>query len=154
MYQGYKPVLWSTVEKTALADAEVEYKDHTSNTIFVGFKVKTSKIDLLKDTEIIIWTTTPWTIPANKALAYNSNLTYAIVKINDKGDFNKKKIVVAKDLLESVIKECDIKNFEIGIPSVQIFDLELEKYAFIWKDEDALDPRSPWRYCDRGTFTI
>ena len=53
LYQGYKPVLWSTVEKTALADAEVEYKDHTSNTVYVGFKVKTSKISLLKDAEIM-----------------------------------------------------------------------------------------------------
>ena len=70
LYRGFKPVLWSTVEKTALADAEVEYKDHTSNTVYVGFEIKSSKNDALKDCEIIIWTTTPWTIPANKALAF------------------------------------------------------------------------------------
>ena len=74
LYQGFKPVLWSTVEKTALADAEVEYMDHTSNTIFVAFKVKDTKKDFLKDANVIIWTTTPWTIPANKALAFNNGI--------------------------------------------------------------------------------
>ena len=74
LYQGFKPVLWSTVEKTALADAEVEYLDHTSNTIYVAFKIKSSKKDYLKDANVVIWTTTPWTIPANKALAFNSNI--------------------------------------------------------------------------------
>ena len=114
LYKGYKPVLWSTVEKTALADAEVEYKDHTSNTIHVGFKVKTSKNNLLKDTEIIIWTTTPWTIPANKALAYNKNLNYSIIEINSKlENFNNKKIVVATQLLDQVLKECEIENHKL-----------------------------------------
>jgi isoleucyl-tRNA synthetase len=113
LYRGYKPVLWSTVEKTALADAEVEYLDHTSDTIYASFQVKESKLKDLIGSEIIIWTTTPWTIPANKALAYNSGLTYSIIIINDEGDFKNKKIVVAKDLLESIIKECGIKNFII-----------------------------------------
>ena len=113
LYRGYKPVLWSTVEKTALADAEVEYLDHTSDTIYASFQVKESKLKDLIGSEIIIWTTTPWTIPANKALAYNSGLTYSIIIINDEGDFKNKKIVVAKDLLESIIKECEIKNFVI-----------------------------------------
>ena len=106
LYQGYKPVLWSTVEKTALADAEVEYKDHTSNTVYVGFKVKTSKINLLKDAEIIIWTTTPWTIPANKALAYNKDLDYSIIEINSASEnFDNKKIVIATQLLDQVSKD-------------------------------------------------
>ena len=65
LYQGFKPVLWSTVEKTALADAEVEYLDHTSNTIYVAFKVKETNKDFLRDSSIIIWTTTPWTIPVS-----------------------------------------------------------------------------------------
>ena len=112
LYKGFKPVLWSTVEKTALADAEVEYKDHTSNTVYVGFKVKTSKINLLKDAEIIIWTTTPWTIPANKALAYNKNLDYSIIEINSvSGNFNNKKIIIATQLLDRVLKECEIGTY-------------------------------------------
>ena len=114
LYQGYKPVLWSTVEKTALADAEVEYKDHTSNTVYVGFKVKTSKTELLKNAEIIIWTTTPWTIPANKALAYNTDLDYSIIEINsEEKNFSNKKIVVATKLLDQVLKDCGIETYQL-----------------------------------------
>ena len=113
LYRGYKPVLWSTVEKTALADAEVEYMDHVSDTIYSAFPIEKTNIKGIEDANIIIWTTTPWTIPANKALAYNTNLIYLVVKINDEGDFKNKKIIVAKELLESLIKECEIKSFDV-----------------------------------------
>ncbi len=112
LYQGFKPVLWSTVEKTALADAEVEYLDHTSNTIYVAFKIKDTKKDFLKDASIIIWTTTPWTIPANKALAFNSDIEYSVLEINELEYFKDKRIVVAKNLISSIIKECSIKNYK------------------------------------------
>ena len=112
LYQGFKPVLWSTVEKTALADAEVEYQDHKSDTIYVSFPVKSTNIKLIEGASIVIWTTTPWTIPANKALAYNESLDYLLVQINDEGEFKDKKIVIAEALLESVIKDCDIKNYK------------------------------------------
>ena len=104
LYQGFKPVLWSTVEKTALADAEVEYMDHTSNTIYVAFKVKETNKEFLKDTSIIIWTTTPWTIPANKALAFNSNIEYSVLEIDELENFKEKKIVVAKNLMNQLLK--------------------------------------------------
>ena len=113
LYQGFKPVFWSTVEKTALADAEVEYQDHTSNTIFVAFKIKESPKDFLKDANIVIWTTTPWTIPANRALAFNTSIEYAIVEISNLENFKEKKIVVAKDLLNSIVKSCGIEKFKI-----------------------------------------
>ena len=112
LYRGFKPVLWSTVEKTALADAEVEYQDHKSDTIYASFPIRSSKISELKDSNIIIWTTTPWTIPANKALAYNESLDYLLIQINDEGDFKNKKIVIAEALIESVIKDCEIKDFK------------------------------------------
>ncbi len=111
LYRGFKPVLWSTVEKTALADAEVEYQDHKSDTIYTSFPVKFSKIKELEGSEIIIWTTTPWTIPANKALAYNVALDYLLIQLNDEGDFKNKKIVVAEALLDSFLKECSIKDY-------------------------------------------
>ena len=111
LYRGYKPVLWSTVEKTALADAEVEYMDHKSDTIYAAFNIKKSKNEKLLNTQIIIWTTTPWTIPANRALAYNENLKYVIIKIEDQSDFKDKQIVVAEDLLKSLIEDCNIKKF-------------------------------------------
>ena len=113
LYKGYKPVLWSTVEKTALSDAEVEYMDHTSDTIYASFLIKETKLKELSDCEIIIWTTTPWTIPANKALAFNKNLKYLIIKLEDDNQFKNRKIVIAKDLLESVIKDCKIDKFKI-----------------------------------------
>ena len=113
LYRGFKPVLWSTVEKTALADAEVEYQDHKSDTIYTSFPIKSSNLKELEGSEVIIWTTTPWTIPANKALAYNEALDYVLVQLNDDGDFKNKNIVIAEALLDSVIKECSIKNYKI-----------------------------------------
>ncbi len=114
LYQGYKPVLWSTVEKTALADAEVEYKDHTSNTIYTSFKIKKTTKDFLKNSHIVIWTTTPWTIPVNKALAYSDKIKYSVVQIGkDIEQFKDKNIVVASALIKKVSEECNFKDFKI-----------------------------------------
>ena len=112
LYRGFKPVLWSTVEKTALADAEVEYQDHKSDTIYASFPIKSTNIRELENCNIVIWTTTPWTIPANRALAYNENLNYLLIQIDDEGDFKNKKIVLAESLLDSVIKDCEIHDFK------------------------------------------
>jgi len=112
LYRGFKPVLWSTVEKTALADAEVEYQDRKSDTIYTSFPIKTSNIKELEGSEIVIWTTTPWTIPANKALAYNEALDYVLIKVNDEGDFKNRKIVIAKALIDSVVKECSLLDYK------------------------------------------
>ncbi len=112
LYRGFKPVLWSTVEKTALADAEVEYQDHKSDTIYASFPVKSSNIKELNDSEIVIWTTTPWTIPANKALAYNESLDYLLIEVNDDGDFKNKKIVIADALIDIVVKDTKIQSFK------------------------------------------
>ena len=114
LYKGFKPILWSTVEKTALADAEVEYKDHVSNTIYAGFKVENSKNNSLKDSSVIIWTTTPWTIPANRALAYNKDLEYSLVKVEDtSSDFKNQNIIVASKLLETTVKENGLEKYKI-----------------------------------------
>ena len=83
LYKGAKPVLWSVVEKTALADAEVEYEDHTSNTIYVKFLIKNSTDKDLVDSNIVIWTTTPWTIPGNRALAYGKELDYSLIVVEE-----------------------------------------------------------------------
>ena len=114
LYKGFKPVLWSTVEKTALADAEVEYKDHISNIIYASFKIiKTEKI-FLKDSYIIIWTTTPWTIPANRALVYDSKIKYSVIQIGkDTKYFQNKKIIIATELIKMVAEKCNFKDFKI-----------------------------------------
>ena len=108
LYRGYKPVLWSTVEKTALADAEVEYMDHVSDTIYVEFPVVKTNFKEIEKSNVVIWTTTPWTIPANKALAYNQSLTYLLLETD-----KEKKIIIAKDLLESFKKDTNIENTKI-----------------------------------------
>ncbi len=74
LYRGARPVLWSVVEKTALADAEVEYEDHVSPSIYVRFPVTSAADPALEGAAIVIWTTTPWTIPGNRAIAAGAEL--------------------------------------------------------------------------------
>ena len=78
LYQGSKPVMWSPVEKTALAEAEIEYREHKSPTIWVKFIIPTGA---LAGANVVIWTTTPWTIPSNKAVAYNKSISYGLYKV-------------------------------------------------------------------------
>ncbi len=81
LYKGVKPVMWSVVEKTALAEAEIEYADHTSTSLWVKFPVVEPTHSALGEASIVIWTTTPWTIPANRAIAFNKNTNYRIYNI-------------------------------------------------------------------------
>ena len=115
IYKGHRPVLWSVVEKTALADAEVEYQDHKSTTIYTRFPIEKSSEPKFSDHSIVIWTTTPWTIPGNRALAVHEDIDYQSLTIN-KND-TKQKVIIAKDLIENFIKENEISehtiNFEI-----------------------------------------
>lgn len=82
LYRGSKPVMWSVVEKTALAEAEVEYHDHVSPTIWVRFPVVSGASELDGAT-IVIWTTTPWTIPGNRAIGYSDKIAYGLYKIDE-----------------------------------------------------------------------
>ncbi len=80
LYQGSKPVMWSPVEKTALAEAEIEYHDHKSHTIWVPFKSQNGQ-GALDGAKVVIWTTTPWTIPSNKAVAFNPTISYGLYEV-------------------------------------------------------------------------
>ena len=115
IYKGHRPVLWSVVEKTALADAEVEYQDHKSTTIYTCFPIEKFSEPKFSDHSIVIWTTTPWTIPGNRALAVHEDIDYQSLTIN-KND-TKQKVIIAKDLIENFFKENEISehtiNFEI-----------------------------------------
>ena len=95
LYRGAKPVMWSPVEKTALAEAEVEYEDITSTQIDVAFEIIESPIADLVGAHAVIWTTTPWTIPVNQALAYGPDVEYHHYRAPDGRRF-----LVAVDLLE------------------------------------------------------
>ena len=109
LYRGSKPVMWSPVEQTALAEAEIEYHDHQSTTIWVKFPVSAGPEDL-QGTSVVIWTTTPWTIPGNRAICYGPRLSYGLFEVTEmKGDLDFEpwskpgdKLIVADALAESV----------------------------------------------------
>ncbi|MDR2074881.1 MAG: isoleucine--tRNA ligase [Holosporales bacterium] len=107
VYRGKNPVMWSVVEKTALAEAELEYKDKVSDAIYVKFPIAKAKHESLRDVFAVIWTTTPWTIPANKAIAYSENCVYSIIKANNE------KYLIARDLIQAFINESHVEKYEV-----------------------------------------
>lgn len=104
IYKGLKPVYWSPSSQSALADAEIEYQDKVSCAIYVAINILDSKFE---NTSIVIWTTTPWTLPANNGVSVNPEFTYLHIQTS------KGKFIVAKKLVESFIKECEIESYEI-----------------------------------------
>lgn len=132
IYLGNKPVMWSIAEQTSMATAEVEYKPHESTAIDVMFPVIKSNAFqshafeshvLRSNTYIIIWTTTPWTIPANRAIAYNPELEYVVLEIlanankesidNQEIEHKKIQVCVAKNLLDAFLKRCNIIDYKV-----------------------------------------
>ena len=126
LYRGLRPVLWSVVEKTALAEAEVEYADHTSTTIWVRFPIVGANgldrekaaagayplLDRLKPTSVVIWTTTPWTIPGNRAIAFGTAIRYAHLRVDGVAENSLCRVgehlLVAQELLPQFVDECGI----------------------------------------------
>ena len=112
VYRSKKPVYWSIPCATALAEAEIEYKDHTSISIFVKLRLSDearNQLDLPdEDSSILIWTTTPWTLPANLAVSVHPKIEYSAIKTAEHGT-----LIVATALIESVIEECKIESYEI-----------------------------------------
>ncbi len=122
LYRGSKPVMWSVVEKTALAEAEVEYEDYTSDTVWVKFPVRfvvrdgsTMRPELLR-ASIVIWTTTPWTLPGNRAIAYSSRIKYGLYEVTEappnnwaqKGDL----FILADKLAGAVMQQAKVTAYE------------------------------------------
>ena len=112
LYRGLRPVMWSPVEKTMLAEAEIEYHDHTSVTIWVRFPVVTPSVPALQDASIVIWTTTPWTMPGNRAVAAGAEFDYAVIQVDDVTILSLvrpgEKLVIAEALLPAVLKDAGI----------------------------------------------
>src|SRR6266487_804725 len=102
VYRGKKPVYWSIPCRTALAEAEVEYKEHVSQSVYVKFPVIGHP-----GTSVVIWTTTPWTLPANLAVAYNSTFSYSHVRAGDQT------YIVSTMLLSIVAEKCGWSGYEI-----------------------------------------
>ncbi|MFV2046508.1 isoleucine--tRNA ligase [Metabacillus litoralis] len=107
IYKGLKPVYWSPSSESALAEAEIEYQDKRSPSIYVAFPVKDGKGVLSHDEKIIIWTTTPWTMPANLGISVHPELEYSVVAVDGE------KYVVASDLVESVATTIGWESYEI-----------------------------------------
>ncbi len=109
VYRSKKPVYWSIPCATALAEAEIEYKDHTSTSVWVPFKFDEASEKKLgiPGAEIVIWTTTPWTLPSNLAMAVNPEFTYVVVSASGRN------FVVAESLAEAFIADCKLENAEI-----------------------------------------
>ncbi len=117
LYRGSKPVLWSVVEKTALADAEVEYEDHTSTTVWVRYPVIATGIDALKGQSVVIWTTTPWTLPGSRGIGFGKDIDYAIVEVKALGEKSMARVgerfAVAQPLLEQTLKVAGITEHAV-----------------------------------------
>jgi isoleucyl-tRNA synthetase len=112
LYRGLRPVMWSPVEKTALAEAEIEYHDHVSPTLWARFRVTCAKATHLVGASVVIWTTTPWTIPGNRAVAYGDEIDYALVHVEGVADGSHLKVgevlLVALPLLPQFEKDAGL----------------------------------------------
>ncbi|MBS4189150.1 isoleucine--tRNA ligase [Bacillus sp. FJAT-49705] len=147
IYKGLKPVYWSPSSESALAEAEIEYKDKKSPSIYVGFKVKDGKGVLENDTQIIIWTTTPWTIPANLGIAVHPDLTYVVVEENGQ------KYVVVEELLGTVSKEIGWEHPQV-LKTVKGTELEFIQARHPLYDRDSLVVLGEHVTTDAGTGCV
>jgi isoleucyl-tRNA synthetase len=127
LYRGSKPVMWSVVEKTALAEAEVEYEDYTSDTVWVKFPVaqvelasgkdaSAAIVQAVSEASIVIWTTTPWTLPGNRAISFSSKIPYGLYRVTDSPADNWAKtgdlLVLADVLAEATFKQARVTSYE------------------------------------------
>ncbi|MDQ0474955.1 isoleucine--tRNA ligase [Labrys wisconsinensis] len=116
LYRGSKPVMWSVVEKTSLAEAEIEYHDHVSDMIWAAFPVTAGAAGDLAAASVVIWTTTPWTIPGNRAIAYSSRVAYGLYRVTAAPDGNWARVgatyVLADKLAAEVFKAAKVEAFE------------------------------------------
>ncbi|MES3037169.1 MAG: isoleucine--tRNA ligase [Bdellovibrionota bacterium] len=149
IYRGAKPVYWNWTLKTALADAEVEYHQHKSPAIFVNFKVsdpKTLQVLGVKDAGFVIWTTTPWTLPANVAISLHPDFDYGVFS-SEKGH-----LVIAKALKESFEKETSLNLTEVK--TIKGTDLEGLKARHPWIDRDSVIILGDHVSADAGTGAV
>lgn len=132
IYKGAKPVYWSPSSESTLAEAEIEYQDVESPSIYVAFKARDTKGKLPENAEFIIWTTTPWTIPSNMAIAVNPNFEYSVVAVADR------KFVVATDLVNRLATELEWADYTVEGEPVKGIDLEYMVAEHPYYDRDSL----------------
>ena len=105
IFKGLKPVYWSPSSETALAEAEIEYRDRKDPSVFVTFEVKEGNEILTQGDNLVIWTTTPWTLPGNTAVAIGEDIEYSLIKVNDNN------YVIATELLEDLARELEFTSY-------------------------------------------
>ncbi|MGD9537543.1 MAG: isoleucine--tRNA ligase [Alphaproteobacteria bacterium] len=127
LYRGARPVMWSVVEKTALAEAEVEYHDHTSTTIWVRFKVIKPGAPALDNASVLIWTTTPWTIPGNRAISFGPSIRYQVIEANGE------KLVVAAELAGQIAKDLKLDGYKVVADDLPAAALAATVCAHPWR---------------------
>ena len=147
IYKGSKPVYWSPSSESALAEAEIEYKDVRSPSIYVAFPIKDGKGVLDTDTEIVIWTTTPWTIPANLGIAVHPDFNYVVVKVENR------KFLLAEDLLKSFAEEVEWESYDV-VKTVKGKDLEYVVAKHPLYDRDSLVILGDHVTLDAGTGAV
>lgn len=147
IYKGQKPVYWSPTSESALAEAEIEYQDKKSASIYVAFPVKDGKNVLEGDEKFIIWTTTPWTLPANLGISVHPELEYSIVKVNDE------KYIIASELFETVAKTLEWENAEV-VKTVKGSELEYTVAKHPFYDRDSLVMLGDHVTTDAGTGCV
>ncbi|MGJ5066075.1 isoleucine--tRNA ligase [Bradyrhizobium oligotrophicum] len=115
LYRGSKPVMWSVVEKTALAEAEVEYEDYQSDTVWVKFPVTSPAHGALAGAAVVIWTTTPWTLPGNRAISFSPKIAYGLYEVTDAPADNwaktGDKLILADALADGVFKQARVTSY-------------------------------------------
>src|SRR5919201_5902305 len=116
LYRGSKPVMWSVVEKTALAEAEVEYEDYQSDMVWVKFPVTSPAHGALANASVVIWTTTPWTLPGNRAISFSPKIAYGLYKVTDAPADNWARtgdlLILADALAQDVFKQARVASYE------------------------------------------
>ncbi|MGD7048222.1 isoleucine--tRNA ligase [Rossellomorea marisflavi] len=147
IYKGKKPVYWSPSSESALAEAEIEYQDKKSPSIYVAFPVADGKDVLATGDKFIIWTTTPWTIPANLAIAVNGKLNYSVVSVGSE------RFIVAEDLLEEVASVLEWENHSVE-KTVKGSDLEYIVTKHPIYDRDSLVILGDHVTTDSGTGCV
>jgi isoleucyl-tRNA synthetase len=140
LYRGLRPVMWSPVEKTALAEAEVEYYDKKDTAIYVRFPIASPEAGDFADAAIVIWTTTPWTIPGNRGLAAGAEFEYALIRVDGIEDASAARVgetlIVAEALLPDFLKQTGISAHNV----LRVFkgaELEGKKFHHPLRAQDA-----------------
>jgi isoleucyl-tRNA synthetase len=156
LFRGAKPVMWSVVERTALAEAEVEYHDHTSKTIFVRFPVLSSSVSAIDGAAVVIWTTTPWTMPGNRAIAYGDRVGYSAYRVKETGEGSLARsgevIVVAEALADTVFEQAAVTSWEsVASFTGEALEGTLCRHPFHGKGYDFEVPLLPGHFVDVET---